>query len=50
MVEDETEPSLRLAGSAKADLPNGCFIESYVTLRMLVARGVPVREPRLLSY
>lgn len=34
----------------EAPLPNGCFIESYAALRMLVARGVPVREPRLLSY
>jgi hypothetical protein len=41
------------AGSSlppEAPLPNGCFIESYAALRMLVARGVPVREPKLLSY
>lgn len=38
------------ATAAAAELPNGCFIESYAALRRLVARGVPVSEPRLLSY
>ena len=32
------------------ELRNGCFIESYAMLRRLVARGVEVSEPRLLSY
>lgn len=32
------------------ELRNGCFIESYAMLRRLVARGVEVAEPRLLSY
>lgn len=50
VVEDEPEASLTLLENAEADLPNGCFIESYAALRMLVAHGVPVREPRLLSY
>jgi hypothetical protein len=33
-----------------ADLRNGCFIESYALLRRLLACGVAVAQPRLLSY
>lgn len=35
---------------AKEMIPNGCFIESYAALRVLLARGEAVAEPRLLSY
>lgn len=45
----EEEPGAT-GSSSSAELPNGCFIESYAALRTLVARGVAVSEPRLLSY
>ena len=38
------------AHAVGAELRNGCFIESYVALRRLVARGEAVTAPRLLSY
>ncbi len=42
--------SLSEDGTLVGELPNGCFIESYASLRRLVARGAEIGAPRLLSY
>ncbi len=38
------------AVAPEAPLRNGCFIESYAALRVRLARGESISEPRLLSY
>jgi hypothetical protein len=36
--------------AAPEELPNGCFLESVAALRRLIAAGVVVNRPMLLSY